>query len=139
MDQIRPHPHPATAILNSTGGLQTGNNSAASSLALGLGDYVLPQHHQLQQQSQQQHQPIQPYPQQNQQGVAPLQYSIIQSQPGQFLHFPGANAMTLTAVGNANNLARMQFAERERQIKRRTKTGCMTCRKRRIKVCPHTL
>jgi Fungal specific transcription factor domain len=60
------------------------------------------------------------------------QYPAVQTQPGQFLHFPGG-AMTMTADAGP---ARMHFSERERQVKRRTKTGCMTCRKRRIKVLP---
>jgi hypothetical protein len=91
-----------------------------------------------------------PPSQQQQLGVpAQQQFQLISSAPtstqlGNFI-FPGSNmTMTQTTTQTENVVPRMQqlsqqqqFNERERQIKRRTKTGCMTCRKRRIKVSPH--
>jgi hypothetical protein len=85
--------------------------------------------------------------QQQQLGVpAQQQFQLISSTTTSipnFIHFPNTN-MTLTqtmqSATQAENMPRIQltqqqqFNERERQIKRRTKTGCMTCRKRRIKV-----
>jgi len=78
------------------------------------------------------------------------QFQLISSAPTttqvpNFIHFPSTNmtmTQTIQLATQAENVPRMhlsqqqQFNERERQIKRRTKTGCMTCRKRRIKVTP---
>jgi hypothetical protein len=91
----------------------------------------------------------QPQHPQQQLGIpAQQQFQLISSSPTatqltNFI-FPGSNmtmTQTIQPATQAENVPRMQqltqqqqFNERERQIKRRTKTGCMTCRKRRIKV-----
>jgi len=95
--------------------------------------------------------PSQQQPQQQQLGVpVQQQFQLISSAPTttqvpNFIHFPSTNmtmTQTIQSATQAENVPRMhlsqqqQFNERERQIKRRTKTGCMTCRKRRIKVTP---
>ena len=93
----------------------------------------------------------QQHPQQQLGVPAQQQFQLISSSPTptqltNFI-FPGSNmtmTQTIQSATQAENVPRMQqltqqqqFNERERQIKRRTKTGCMTCRKRRIKVSPH--
>ena len=131
MEHTRQQPAPTGLTSNTNSSFHQGNTNSSAALLLQLGGYAGSQHHQ--------HQPAQQqYSSHQQQSSLPTQqlhqYPVIQSQPGQFLHFPGANSMTMAVGANANNIARMQFSERDRQIKRRTKTGCLTCRKRRIKV-----
>jgi len=103
-------------------------------------------------------------PQQQQQQQQPYRLVLpqqqVDSQASQVIHYSPGMATTMMgvmSVGNpaiapSSNISRIAFSERERQIKRRTKTGssptipnssnlilmwvsgCMTCRKRRIKV-----
>lgn len=66
----------------------------------------------------------------------PLQQSMGYSTiPG-----PGVNSAHMRYPLPAPTDARMMSGGRhKKEIKRRTKTGCLTCRKRRIKVCPNII
>src|SRR5271169_1239953 len=92
-------------------------------------------------QQQQQHQQLGVPPQQQFQLISSAPTTNTATQIPNFIHFPSSMTMSNPGGGGqVESIPRMQltqqqqFNERERQIKRRTKTGCMTCRKRRIKV-----
>lgn len=84
-------------------------------------------------QQQQQHQPHQ---QPQQQPPTPAHYTYSPAQPpiGDTNGFPSQMRYSMPLPPNQMDARQLSGGRHKKEIKRRTKTGCLTCRKRRIKV-----